>query len=258
MQPRTAFALAALPMLAACTSGSLARDDARAQREFANLHAVLAAPIADISFENQPLEKVLASLAARHNLNMVVKWRVLQAAGIDKTTPVTIHLYDASLDTALSMICRHMTGNTPVGFVSLGGVLVVSTWEDLDINSPQRLVRQTYDVRDLITLPAVTGPADANRRMVDLMDIILKDVSPNSWRFIQFPTAPLVALNPKPDRSAGFGGLPMRDEAAVEISNADATSNAVISALDTSLIITQTPEVQAEIAEMLEQLRHPQ
>ena len=71
----------------------------------------------------------------------------------------------------------------------------------------------------------------------------------------QRPDARLVQGKPEPSDAFTDGGLPPADEAAIGAVIPEATSDAAIAAFNTKLIVTQTPERLAEVAELLEMLR---
>jgi len=251
MQPRNLLVVSLLPLFAACASTPPVPASTRAQIEYARLLAALRSPIAHLDIENQPLEKVLGGVAEQYHLNMDVKWAALHEVGIEKTTPVTIHLHDVTLNTALSLICFDASAEKPAGFAAFGGILVVSTKSDLPRTPPQMMVRQTFDVRDLVTKPTLTGPTDTTRRMADLIDIIVNHVGLDSWRFIQYPNSRILDFQHRP-----AGGQWPLDEATADVVRDDASSDAAISVFNTSIIVTQTPERLAEVAALLELLRH--
>jgi len=96
----------------------------------------------------------------------------------------------------------------------------------------------------------MTGPRDKNLRMVYLMNLITGQVLPGNWMLLQYPIAP---LNPiKPEYDLGRGNFP---DSPYTVANFDANGDGMISAFDSCLIIYQSTKAQAEIAELLEQLR---
>ena len=84
-----------------------------------------------LSAENQSLEKVLAFIKETNGLNMTVNWASLQAAGVEKTTPVTIDLKGVTVQSALSEVLAGVNATTPLGFKNVDGVVHVSTRNDL-------------------------------------------------------------------------------------------------------------------------------
>jgi general secretion pathway protein D len=79
--------------------------------------------------------------------NIFVNWRALEAAGIDRNTPVTARLRDVRFSKALATILSDVGGGTvPLGYTIDEGVITISTDEDLSKNTLTRV----YDIRDLI------------------------------------------------------------------------------------------------------------
>src|SRR6185503_19872463 len=79
--------------------------------------------------------------------NIFVNWRALEAAGIDRNTPVTARLRDVKFSKALQTILSDVGGGTvKLGYTIDEGVITISTDEDLSKN----VVTRVYDIRDLI------------------------------------------------------------------------------------------------------------
>jgi len=258
MRIRTLFVLSLVPLLAACSAVAPVPDSSHVLAESARLRDLLKIRVADLAIDNQPLEKAVGALAERYRLNIDWRWRALGKAGIGRNTPVTVHLHEVTLDTALAAICAAAsdpTGVAPMGFVPFGGVLVFSTREDLRTDPPPTLVRRSFDVRDLVTDYNLTGPVNADRRMADLISVIVHQVGPGTWSSIRYPDARLVEGKPEPFDDFTNGGLPPADEAAIGVYIPEATGDAAISVFNSSIIVTQTPDHLAEVAALLEMLR---
>ena len=109
---------------------------------------------------------------------------------------------------------------------------------------PQKYIRVSYDVSDLIP-----GPDNANYgpKMNALINAIVAATSNTvdhaPWKIIQYPGIPATAGAPAIQPSS--------------ITNDAATGDGSIAGYSTSLIISQTPEVQKRISEYLQLLRHP-
>ena len=80
--------------------------------------------------------------------NMFVNWRALEAAGIDRNTPVSTRLKDATFQQVLTQITRDVGGGqAPVEFAVEDGIIVISTQAELASHPQMR----TFDVSDLLT-----------------------------------------------------------------------------------------------------------
>ncbi|MCC7350285.1 MAG: hypothetical protein IT446_06920 [Phycisphaerales bacterium] len=218
--------------------------------------AQLERKLPELRFDQVPFGDVVGFLQDVSGANIFVNWRALEAAGIDRNTPVTARLRDIKFSKGLSTILSDVGG----GMVKLGytvdeGVITISTEEDLSKN----VITRVYDIRDLIiNVPDFDDAPDFNLanatqggsrsgggggggsgqsllnsnsgnreeeqgpKRQDLVDAITKlitdTVAPDSWR----------------DVGGSVGS--MRE-------------------LSGQLIVTQTPENQRLLSNLLEQLR---
>ncbi len=108
-----------------------------------------------LDFNEIKFENVVEFLRDISGLSLHVKWNALQAAGIDKTTPVTVQLRDVTFEKALRVILDDVGGVNPLSYILDDGVITISTKEDLS----RRTVTRVYDIRDLIfRVPNFPGP----------------------------------------------------------------------------------------------------
>ena len=194
-----------------------------------------------VHFDDLPLDKAIDALREATHANFAVNWRGLEAAGIDKTTPVTLKLTNIPLGQALRLLLDGTGGGVvPLRAEANASVIVVSTAEDLD----RRTEARVYDVRDLLiadaqfiygggpatrpagggaslfyTAPPSTAPVNPYEESVDrLKRIIMDTIAPDSWR----------------DNGGTIGS---------------------VNDFDGLLIITSTPQYHQEIADLLEMIR---
>ena len=100
-----------------------------------------------LDFEDISLGKILQQFRTEHQLNIYVNERALSAKGIGLATPVTLHVNQVPLATALRLILRSVSENgTLLTYVVEDGVLVISTAADTTATP----VLRVYDVIDLI------------------------------------------------------------------------------------------------------------
>jgi general secretion pathway protein D len=79
--------------------------------------------------------------------NIFVNWRAMEAAGIDKSTPVSIRMRDVRFAKVLDTILDDVGGGTvELSYTINEGVVTISTEEDLARN----VVTRVYDIRDLL------------------------------------------------------------------------------------------------------------
>ncbi|MCC6424751.1 MAG: hypothetical protein IT447_14850 [Phycisphaerales bacterium] len=101
----------------------------------------------ELRFDQVPFGDVIGFMQDVSGANIFVNWRALESAGIDRNTPVTARLRDIKFSKGLSTILSDVGG----GMVKLGytideGVITISTEEDLSKN----VITRVYDIRDLI------------------------------------------------------------------------------------------------------------
>lgn len=114
-----------LPTLATVGRPSLAPNAGE------ELRKKLQAGMSKAAFENQPLEEVLQFFGDAIQINMHVKWRMLEPCGINKQTPVTVQLKDVSLEEILRMVFWTLSSDGAVAMKADSNVLTVSTRGDL-------------------------------------------------------------------------------------------------------------------------------
>jgi general secretion pathway protein D len=129
--------------------GSEAGQDSPANRA---VRARLEEPLREITAEQQGLERVLNFLRESSGSNIFVNWKALEAAGIDRNSPVTISLKEIPFRKALQTILAEVGGGTAnLGYTIDDGIITVSTRDDL--NSAKYQTVKVFDVRDLLVQP---------------------------------------------------------------------------------------------------------
>jgi general secretion pathway protein D len=210
----------------------------------------------ELNFDGVAFADVMDFLRDVSGASIFVNWKALENASVDKTTPVSARVRNIRFSKALTLILDSVGGTIPLGYTIDEGVITVSTADDLDKNTLTRV----YDIRDLIIdVPDFTNApdfslqstteqgqggrggggggggrglfenADQNREeqdegrtrqeMIDEITQLIRDtVAPESWR------------------EAGGNSGSLRE-------------------LQGQLIVTQTPENQRQLVNLLEQLR---
>jgi general secretion pathway protein D len=111
--------------------------------------------IQKLDFSDTEFANVIEFLRDISGVNIVPKWQLLSAAGIDKTAAVNVHLTDVRLDKALKVILEDVGGANPLGYIIDDGVVTISTKDDLS----KKMITNVYDIRDLIiSIPNFVGP----------------------------------------------------------------------------------------------------
>jgi hypothetical protein len=189
-------------------------DDAR-DKQNRPARAQLERMIPEVPFDGVAFTDVIDFLRDVTTANIFVNWRALEAAGFERSTPVTTNLRSVKFSKALQIILDAAGGGKgKLGYEIDDGVITVSTVEDLGLNVHTR----AYDVRELVSSKPDVGEAEWDKRMEMLKKLITGSVAPNSWR----------------DR----GG-----------------SCAAIREAEGKLVITQNPENHDAIANLLNQTR---
>lgn len=109
-----------------------------------------------IEFADIPLQDVVHCLRGLSGLNVHVKWRALQIAGIDRTTAVNLQLQDVKIRTVLDVILQDVGVVTPLVGVIEDGVLTITTADDAEgisggsriVDAPRRPVEPGDVARD--------------------------------------------------------------------------------------------------------------
>lgn len=96
------------------------------------------------TYEKMPLDKFAQLLRDRYSINVVIDQRALEDFGIDKQTPLSIHLLDATLESALNVALD----SVDLTWAIRDEALVITTPEDAE----SRLETRIYPVRDLVVV----------------------------------------------------------------------------------------------------------
>jgi len=100
-----------------------------------------------LQFDAVGFSDVIDFLRDVSGANIFVNWKSLEAAGIDRNTPVSASLRNIKFAKALNVILDSVGGGqTKLGYTIDEGVITISTADDLSKN----VVVRVYDIRDLI------------------------------------------------------------------------------------------------------------
>lgn len=237
------------PDISATREASVEKERGGSEADAA-VRAQLEHRIPEVRFDAIPFSDVVDFLRDITGANIFVNWRALEAAGVDRNTPVTTRLRDVRFSKALETILRDVGGGTvQMTYTVDDGVIMISTAEDLSKNT----ITRVYDIRDLIVeTPDFYGPQFSLQsaqqsgsgggggqslfqnqqqqqqqniqpktredRVLEITSLMQESIAPDSWR----------------DAGGTVGSL--RE-------------------LNGQLIVAQTPENQRAIQGLLEQLR---
>lgn len=135
-----------------------------------------------IDFEEKALDEVIAQLSKQHQIPIKFDEKALTDAAIATDTPITRHLADVSLKSAL----RHLLRPLQLTYVVENEVLLVTTQQEAD----QKLVVRVYPVADLCTPWGQKPTLDEQNLDYDMLnDLIQTIVAPTTWDTVGGPAS---------------------------------------------------------------------
>jgi hypothetical protein len=103
--------------------------------------------IEEVTFEEAPLDAVMDWLAGLTPMNVVVRWQILEDAGIERDKPISMNVRNLRLSQVLWMLMQEAGGSDlKLAYRASGELLIISTADDLG----QEMVTRVYDVSDLL------------------------------------------------------------------------------------------------------------
>lgn len=132
----------------------------------------LAKRLLKVKFSNVPLEQVVEFLREKSGQDIVVKWRLLLQAGVERKTPVDINVKDVTIEKVLRLVLEAAgeEGGHALGYELEDNILTISTADEL----AQKTETVAYDVRELIDW---TDP----EQVEGLLEVIRRSVDPDTW-----------------------------------------------------------------------------
>lgn|GEM_PF-1703105 len=118
----------------------------------------LARNVSKIVVNQQPFSDVVRLLRQQTGANIVVNWNALNNAGVQRNTPISLTLRGVPFEKVLSLVLQQAqgTGGTQLGYSISGGVLTISTNDQL----AQQKTTRVFDIQDLLVqAPNFTAPA---------------------------------------------------------------------------------------------------
>jgi hypothetical protein len=123
----------------------------------------------ELQFDGVGLNDVIDFLRDVSGTNIVVNWKSLEAAGVDKNTPMTAKLRNIKFSKALNVLLDSAGGGSGlVVWRPEGNVITITAG-----SARGKVVQRTYDVKDLV---ADGGKADSLLRM------ITGSIDADSWK----------------------------------------------------------------------------
>lgn len=215
-----------------------------------------------ISASQIPFENVVDLLRNQTGLNIVVNWSALAAAGVEKTSPVSLTLRDVPFKKVLQIVLQQVQGggSTQLGYSVDQGVITISTNDQL---AQQKVVR-VYDIQDLL----VKAPNFSNFPQFNL-----QSATQNTSTSVSSGSAGTANNNGNLFGGGGGGAgsaastttskKAMVREITKLIENTvdrntwvdNGGTVGTIREISGQLVVSQTPEAQQKIAGLLQQLR---
>ena len=228
--------------------------------------AQLDRPLPTVQFDAVNFTDVIDFLRDVSGANIFVNWKALEAAGIDRNTPVSASLRNVKFSKALTTILSSVGGGqTPLGYTVDEGVITISTAEDLSKN----VVVRVYDIRDLIVnIPDFTNAPQFNLGQQSNSGGGGGSNSAlgqgggggggiNVTNQLFNGTGQTTTQNQGPTRQDLVDSITklIEDTVATDTWKDNGGSVGALRELEGQLIVTQTPENHRQLLNLLEQLR---
>lgn len=113
----------------------------------------------NIDFEQTPLEEVLETIRQQVGMNLYVQWPALEKVGVERKTPVTVHVRNVTTARLLDLVLAGLNGEKgrydSVYWVLEKGVVMVTTGSALS----EIMRTRVYDISTLMHIvPQFRGP----------------------------------------------------------------------------------------------------
>ena len=130
-------------------NGDVSKEDQETQ-------VLLSRRLPQMSFNATALSDAIDFLHDTTGANILVNWKALEAASIDKQTPITASLRDVKFSKVLDIVLEQ-AGAGKLAYTIDDGVITISTTDDLN----KATITKVYDVRDLLMAATFTLTASA-------------------------------------------------------------------------------------------------
>jgi hypothetical protein len=147
----------------------------------AELQAGLQRVLPEVRFDNVAFTDVVDFLRDTSRVNLLVEWRELEAAGIERNAPVTLQLRRVTLEQTLEHILKDVGGGSVrMEYMIDKGAIVISTEDAL----AARTQVVFYEVKDLMRNAdgKALGGEELAAKTKSLIKLVQDFVSPDSWK----------------------------------------------------------------------------
>jgi beta-lactamase regulating signal transducer with metallopeptidase domain len=162
--------------------------------------AKLGEKLPEVKFDSTAFSDTVDFLRDVTKLNIFVDWRVLESAGVDRNSPVTISLKDVATERALRYVLRDVGGGgVKLDFAVIDGIVTISTEEALAADTSVRV----YNIAALLKAMPTTMPVGTDEQVMlaskieRVIETVREAVAPDSWREAGGPTGAIRELNGK-------------------------------------------------------------
>jgi hypothetical protein len=122
---------------------------------------VLDQRVPEVRFQEAALDQVIQWVTDVTRINVSVRWSVLQDAGVNRDTPISLQARNLRLTQVLWLIMNEAGGtDARLAYRVSGNLLVLSTADDLN----REMITKVYDVADLL----VNIPTASRRSNMDV------------------------------------------------------------------------------------------
>ena len=141
--------------LVACL-GSLAPADSTRPADGPSMATAVRMRVPAVEFKSVPVADVFDFMRDVAGLNLYVNWPALEAAGVDRSTPISIRLRNIQLARVLDITLGQLSaGRSPIAWYVSDNIIHITTRELAD----RDLITLIYPVGDLIVkVPDFEGP----------------------------------------------------------------------------------------------------
>ena len=147
--------LAAAALLFTCV-GTLRAQPTRAADDGPSMATAVRMRVPAVEFKQVALADAFEFMRDVAKLNLHVNWPALEAAGVDRSMPISINLRQIQLSKVLDLTLSQISaGRTPISWYVSDNIIHVTTRELAD----RELITRVYPVQDLLVeIPNFTGP----------------------------------------------------------------------------------------------------
>ncbi len=147
-----------------------------------------------LKYDNAKFSEVIADLKKQTGFNIYVDWQTLEAAGLERSNPITLDISEAPFDKAIQLILDQLGRDlVPLKFEIESKIVVLSTTENLNRN----VYTQTYAVADICLSPPplnspelptinaqylTSDPESSEKELERIINLIQETVDPDGWK----------------------------------------------------------------------------